>query len=105
MLVDRFLGSLVGVAVGDALGGPADGLEAETIRERYGSIEGYRDAQPDQPQRWRQPGLHSDDTQQALIVTDSALSTNLSSGVAHTMYPSDHYPVLAVLRLPAAPEA
>ncbi len=75
MLVDRFLGSLVGLAVGDALGGPADGLDADAIRERYGRIEGYRDAQPDDPQRWRQPGLHSDDTQQALIVTEAILET------------------------------
>lgn len=75
MLVDRFLGSLVGLAVGDALGGPADGLDADAIRERYGRIEGYRDAQPDDPRRWRQPGLHSDDTQQALIVTEAILET------------------------------
>jgi len=75
MLVDRFLGSLVGLAVGDALGGPAEGLEAATIRERYGRIEGYCRPQPAEPRQWRQPGLHSDDTQQALIVTEAILET------------------------------
>ncbi len=75
MLVDRFLGSLVGLAVGDALGGPAEGLDAATIRERYGRIEGYLPSQPDEPRKWRQPGLHSDDTQQALIVTEAILES------------------------------
>jgi ADP-ribosyl-[dinitrogen reductase] hydrolase len=75
MLVDRFLGSLVGLAVGDALGGPADGFEAAVIRERYGRIEGYCPPQPDEPRSWRQPGLHSDDTQQALAVTEAILET------------------------------
>ncbi|MBU0679563.1 MAG: endonuclease/exonuclease/phosphatase family protein [Verrucomicrobia bacterium] len=37
---------------------------------------------------------------QAVIITDSAISTNQSGGGTHTLYPSDHYPVLARLRLP-----
>lgn len=37
---------------------------------------------------------------QALIVTDSTTATNTSNGSTATMYPSDHYPVLATLRFP-----
>lgn len=37
---------------------------------------------------------------QAAVVTDSALATNLTTKATRTQYPSDHYPVLAVLRLP-----
>lgn len=43
---------------------------------------------------------------QAVIVTDSVLATNLATHATRTQYPSDHYPVLASLRLPdAAPDA
>lgn len=37
---------------------------------------------------------------QAIIVTDSALATNLTTHATRTQLPSDHYPVLAMLRLP-----
>ncbi len=37
---------------------------------------------------------------QAVIVTDSAWATNLTTHAVRTQYPSDHYPVLADLRLP-----
>lgn len=37
---------------------------------------------------------------QAVIVTDAAWATNLTTHAVRTQYPSDHYPVLADLRLP-----
>jgi hypothetical protein len=43
---------------------------------------------------------------QAIIVADTALATNLATHATRTQYPSDHYPVLAALRLPdIAPDA
>ena len=43
---------------------------------------------------------------QAVVVSDSALATNLATLATRTQYPSDHYPVLASLRLPpVAPDA
>lgn len=43
---------------------------------------------------------------QAVIVTDTTTATNQSDFSTATMYPSDHYPVLAVLELPpVAPDA
>src|SRR5215207_9063268 len=38
---ERFLGALMGMAIGDALGMPVAGWNAERIRERYGAIDGY----------------------------------------------------------------
>jgi ADP-ribosyl-[dinitrogen reductase] hydrolase len=38
---DRFLGALMGMAIGDALGMPVSGWSAEQIAERYGRIESY----------------------------------------------------------------
>ena len=37
---------------------------------------------------------------QSVIVTDSAISTNQSTSATHTLYASDHYPVIASLVLP-----
>lgn len=39
---DRFLGALLGLGIGDALGMPVAGWPAERIVERYGRIEDYR---------------------------------------------------------------
>src|SRR5829696_5077043 len=38
---ERFLGALMGMAIGDAMGMPVAGWNAERIRERYGAIDGY----------------------------------------------------------------
>ena len=38
---ERFLGALMGMAIGDALGMPVAGWSSERIRERYGAIDGY----------------------------------------------------------------
>jgi ADP-ribosyl-[dinitrogen reductase] hydrolase len=75
MLADRFRGSLVGLAVGDALGAPLEGMSAEEIARRHGRVSGYVDAAEDSPEKWRLRGLHTDDTQQALIVTEAILQT------------------------------
>lgn len=69
-------GCLLGLAVGDALGAPLEGLSAHQVREHYDSVEDYVDgskAWKRKPFRWRLPGLYSDDTQQALAVADVLL--------------------------------
>ncbi len=66
-------GCLLGLAVGDALGAPLEGLSAPQIRTHYGLITGYVDgavAWRRKPYRWRMPGLYTDDTQQALALSD-----------------------------------
>jgi len=40
---------------------------------------------------------------QAVIAADSAVSTNLTTQQTHTLYASDHYPVVATLRFPPRP--
>ncbi len=72
----RALGCLLGLAVGDALGAPLEGLSAQQIRSHYGSVAGYVDgaiAWKRKPYRWRMPGLYTDDTQQALALCDVLL--------------------------------
>ncbi|WP_337174333.1 ADP-ribosylglycohydrolase family protein [Paludisphaera sp.] len=73
---DRVRGCLLGLAVGDALGAPLEGLTAQQIRTHYGKVRNYVDgvqAWKRKPYRWRMRGLYSDDTQQALALCDVML--------------------------------
>jgi ADP-ribosylglycohydrolase len=65
----RALGALAGVAVGDAMGMPTQTLSIERIARVYGSIEGFRDASPDQPvSAGLKAGTITDDTEQSLLL-------------------------------------
>ncbi len=75
--IDRARASLLGLAVGDALGAPLEGLSAQQIRAHYGQVVEFVDgarAWKKKPYRWRLPGLYSDDTQQALALADVVLA-------------------------------
>jgi ADP-ribosyl-[dinitrogen reductase] hydrolase len=75
--IDRAQACLLGMAVGDALGAPLEGLVAQQIRAHYGVVTDYVDgsiAWKRKPYRWRLPGLYSDDTQQALVLAETLLA-------------------------------
>jgi len=70
----RFRGALLGLAVGDALGCPVEGLKAGHVQQLVGRVTGYVDPMKiwaQQPWRWRMSGLYSDDTQQAIYLADT----------------------------------
>lgn len=74
--IDRVRGCMLGLAVGDALGAPLEGLTAQQIKTHYGRVKNYVDgvqAWKRKPYRWRMRGLYSDDTQQALALCDNLL--------------------------------
>src|SRR5262245_54260390 len=74
--LDRARGCLLGLAIGDALGAPLEGLSAQQIRAHYNVVVDYVDgarAWKKKPYRWRMPGLYTDDTQQALAIADVLL--------------------------------
>src|SRR6476620_7648595 len=64
---DRFLGCLLGCAVGDALGAPYEGLwshsipDAETLLSGFAEFEGFP------------PGQYTDDTQLSLATVEAIL--------------------------------
>lgn len=77
---ERVRGCLLGLAIGDALGAPLEGLTAQQIRAHYGQVDDYVDgcrAWKKKPYRWRLPGLYTDDTQQALALCDVMLETGI----------------------------
>ncbi len=74
--VDRVRGCLLGMAIGDALGAPLEGLSSQQIKSHYGRVKNYVDgiqAWKRKPYRWRLRGLYTDDTQQALALCDTLL--------------------------------
>src|SRR5271165_3710062 len=71
--IERVRGCLLGLAIGDALGAPLEGLTTQQIKTHYGRVKNYVDgvqAWKRKPYRWRLRGLYSDDTQQALALCD-----------------------------------
>lgn len=76
--IDRARGCLLGLAIGDALGAPLEGLSFQQIRAHYGLVDDFVDgarAWKNKPYRWRMPGLYSDDTQQALALSDVLIAS------------------------------
>jgi len=70
----RYRGAIIGLAAGDALGCPVEGLKAGHINQLYGKVDAFVDpliAWKKKPHRWRPSGLYSDDTQQALALADT----------------------------------
>jgi ADP-ribosyl-[dinitrogen reductase] hydrolase len=64
--IDRLIGSVLGLAVGDALGAPVEGWSARQISEQFGTLMHYADT-------GRLPGAYTDDAQQALCIADVLL--------------------------------
>lgn len=58
----RFQGSLLGLAIGDALGMPVEGMRASAIRDKYGRVRDFMDA----PWRMLKAGQWTDDTKMML---------------------------------------
>lgn len=74
--MNRARGAMLGMAVGDALGAPLEGLGPQQIRTHYNVVDDYVDgtlAWRRKAERWRKPGLYTDDTQQALSVAETLL--------------------------------
>lgn len=71
ILQPRFEGSLVGLAVGDALGMPFEGMRASAIREQMGRVGDFCDA----PWRMLKAGQWTDDTKMALYQARSIIDS------------------------------
>ena len=71
---DSFLGAMLGLAVGDALGAPIEGMKRGRIKDVYGVVRDYVDsslAWRNKPNKFRLQGAYTDDTQQALVLAES----------------------------------
>jgi len=70
-LTDRFIGSIVGFAIGDALGMPTQFLTRDQIRRYYGkTVTGFLRAHPGHASDSLPQGSYTDDTQMMLAVAE-----------------------------------
>ncbi len=69
-VADRFRGAMLGLAIGDALGGPTEFMSREDIRDRYGLVTDMIGG------GWLNlaPGEYTDDTQMAVAMGESILA-------------------------------
>jgi ADP-ribosylglycohydrolase len=70
-LTSRFAGTILGFAIGDALGMPAEFLSRDQIRRYYGKpISGFIKAHPGHASDFLPPGSYTDDTQMLLATAE-----------------------------------
>jgi len=72
--LEKFRGAMAGLALGDALGAPLEGMKSGHIKDAFGYVTGFVDTQAvwrNKPYRYRAPGIYTDDTQQALCLSES----------------------------------
>lgn len=74
-LENRFLGSLLGLAIGDALGMPVADLTVEEARERFGEIRGYEARNAGQDDQMP-AGEITDETETVLCIAESITANN-----------------------------
>jgi ADP-ribosyl-[dinitrogen reductase] hydrolase len=72
---DRFLGCLLGLAIGDALGMPVEGMHSAQIRNLYGWINTYLPRQLHDGTEIEAAGEITDDTEMTLCLVESLVST------------------------------
>ena len=78
MTLDKIIGTLLGGAVGDALGMPVEGLSHQNVRTFYRGIKGYTD---DEQRRDLHAGQWTDDTQLTFAVATALMN---ASGLRET---------------------
>lgn len=69
----KFLGCLIGSAIGDALGMPLEFLKPEDIQRRYGNVTEYLTPDPEHACGHLHKGQYTDDTQLTLALAESLI--------------------------------
>jgi ADP-ribosyl-[dinitrogen reductase] hydrolase len=72
-LLDRFRGCMLGLAVGDALGMPVEGLTRDEIGERLGEVREMVAPDQDHFHCGLGPGQYTDDTEQTLLLAETII--------------------------------
>jgi len=81
---DRFVGSLLGVLVGDSLGAPIEGFEPEEIAKRYGRVVDHL------PNRYGL-GTYTDDTDMTILCAESLLNSSRFDADAMAQHLARHF--------------
>lgn len=74
MKSDRVIGTILGLAIGDAMGMATEFLSRDMIKEKYGRVTTYQKPQKGLPTSGLEPGQFTDDTQMSLALLDGILA-------------------------------
>ncbi len=75
ILFEKIFGSLAGVAIGDALGFPTEGLTPEEIKQYYGWIDDFVSPIPEHPNASLSRGHITDDTEETILLIETILKS------------------------------
>lgn len=76
-MLDKILGTLYGMAIGDSMGMPPELWSRRRLIETYGVIKDFLDGPADNEISYQyKRGQFTDDTAQALVIVDSLIETN-----------------------------
>lgn len=79
-ITDRFRGCLLGLAAGDSLGMPVEGLSADEIKRLFGQVRDMRSPLRDHFHSGLKAGNYTDDTVETLILARSMIESHGFSG-------------------------
>lgn len=79
-ILEKFKGCMLGLAIGDALGMPVEGLTAKEIRETVGQVRDMMSPASGHFHFGLKAGQFTDDTEEALILAESMLESYGFSG-------------------------
>lgn len=71
MLKEKFVGCLIGLAVGDALGMQTEGMSRKEIQEKLGIVRDYGISRASPLYEKLRPGQYTDDTEQMILLAES----------------------------------
>ncbi|EHP85301.1 ADP-ribosylglycohydrolase family protein [Methanotorris formicicus] len=76
-MLNKFKGCLIGLAIGDAMGMPSEGLTKEQIKSIYGTIDNYKNPE-NHFKGYLKAGQYTDDTQQTLALAEAITKEGFS---------------------------
>lgn len=81
-MINKVLGVLYGMAIGDAMGMPPELWSRRRLIEEYGKITDFLDGHPDNDISYQyKRGHFTDDTSQAIVILDSLIETDFKPDV------------------------
>jgi len=83
-LEDRFVGSLLGVVIGDSLGAPIEGFDSKEVARQYGRVVDHL------PNRYGL-GSYTDDTDSTILCAESLLVSGQFDADAMAMHLAKHF--------------
>ena len=78
-LFSKVFGGMVGAAIGDAMGGPVEGLDYRDMESRFGRVDSllpYNDAPAEHAQFQNEAGSYTDDTRVNLLVSKAIIDND-----------------------------